>query len=99
MKRKDALIERHNAKLNQWLQKLDNPQGPHQQQQQQQPPHGMQQQAIRQAPPQMGPRGGGMVMPGSQVMGGYPSQPSVPLTGPLAHLEHAASNIGGFDRR
>ncbi|XP_072025839.1 mediator of RNA polymerase II transcription subunit 28-like [Amphiura filiformis] len=100
LKRKDALIERHTAKLNQWLQKLDNPPHQQQQQQQQQPPHGMQQQGVRQPPPQMGPRGAGaMVMPGSQVMGGYPVQPSVPLTGPLAHLEHAASNIGGFDRR
>ena len=107
MARKDFLIKRHTEKLNQWLKNLENPQGPHQQQQQQQPqqqqqqpPHGMQQQGIRQPPPQMGPRGGGaMVMPGSQVMGGFTGQPSVPLTGPLAHLEHAASNIGGFERR
>ena len=100
--RKDALIQRHMEKLNQWHQKIENPQpGPHQQQQpqqqQHQAPHGMQQQG---RPQQMGPRGGAagpMVMQG--MMGPYGGQPSVPLSGPLAHLEHAASNIGGFDRR
>ncbi|XP_038070853.1 mediator of RNA polymerase II transcription subunit 28-like [Patiria miniata] len=87
LQRKETLIQQHQANIQKWLAVLQQSDGgvpPSPQQQQQQ-----QQAALQQSPRQMGPR----------AMGFPPHQP-VPLSGPLAHLEHAASSIGGnFDRR
>ncbi|XP_022106710.1 mediator of RNA polymerase II transcription subunit 28-like [Acanthaster planci] len=88
LQRKEALLQQQQVNIQKWLAMLQQSDGsvpPSAQQQQQQ-----QQQAVQQSPRQMGPRG--VAFP--------PHQPPVPLSGPLAHLEQAASSIGGsFDRR
>ncbi|XP_071793610.1 mediator of RNA polymerase II transcription subunit 28-like [Asterias amurensis] len=91
LQRRELLVEQHKTNVQKWLNMLqhsDNvpPVASQQQQQQQQ-----QQQSQQQSPRQMGPRGMGA---------GYTTHPPAPLSGPLAHLEHAASSIGGsFERR
>lgn len=119
--RKNALLQKQQTKVNNWLGILQSLEcgGPPQQQphaQQQQLHHGQIQQQQQQLArgtmsipsgniPQQ--QSGGQqhhgVVGAASIAGGGDATPisiaTTPLSGPLAHLEQATSNIGGFDRR